>query len=117
MLLRRKLRIIKTYFIVNDHAKLRVIFGELLAEVQRIKSEGDFEAGKALVEDYGVIIDHDLHKEVLARWKKLNIAPYAGFIQPQLNAITKDNEIIDVEITYPEDFAGQMLWYKNNYSI
>lgn len=113
----KKIKDNKTYFIVNDHAKLRVIFGELLAEVQRIKSEGDFEAGKALVEDYGVIIDHDLHKEVLTRWEKLNIAPYAGFIQPQLNAVTKNDEIIDVEITYPEDFAGQMLWYKNNYSI
>ena len=113
----KKIKDNKTYFIVNDHAKLRVIFGELLAEVQRIKSEGDFEAGKALVEDYGVSIDYDLHKEVLTRWEKLNIAPYAGFIQPQLNAITKGNEIIDVEITYPEDFAEQMLWYKNNYSI
>ncbi len=107
----------KTYFIVNDHNKLRELFGKLLAEVQRIKSEGDYNAGKNLVENYGVKIDYDLHKEVLERWNKLNIAPYSGFIQPQLETIYSNDIISDVKISYPDDFGKQMLWYKENYSI
>ncbi len=107
----------KTYFVVNDHQKLRDIFGDLLAEVQRIKSEGDYQAGKELVEDYGVKVDYDLHKEVLDRWKKLNIAPYAGFINPMLKPIFKEGSIIDIQIEYPEDFGEQMLNYSENYSI
>ena len=107
----------KSYFIVNDHIKLRELFGILLAEVQRIKSEGDYEAGKNLVENYGVKVDFNLHKEVLERWNKLKIAPYAGFIQPQLEAIYQNEEITDVKISYPEDFKKQMIWYGENYSI
>ncbi|RLD45200.1 MAG: dihydrofolate reductase [Bacteroidetes bacterium] len=107
----------KTYFIVNDHQKLREIFGELLAEVQRIKSEGDYEAGKNLVENYGVKIDYKLHKEILERWKKLNIASYAGFINPKLTAIYDNDEILDVKINYPMEFAEQMMEYSEDFSI
>ena len=113
----KKIKDNKTYFVVNNHEKLRELFGDLLAEVQRIKSEGDYEAGKALVENYGVKIDYKLHEEVLERWNKLNIAPYAGFIQPQLYAEYNNDDIVDVKIEYPMDFAKQMLWYKENFSI
>lgn len=113
----RKIKDNKTYFVVNDHNKLRELFGELLAEVQRIKSEGDYEAGKNLVENYGVKVEYDLHKEVLERWKKLNIAPYAGFINPELKAIYKNKNIVDVEIHYPDDFAKQMMHYSKEYSF
>ena len=116
-ILERKVKDGKTFFIVNDHQKLRELFGDLLAEVQRIKSEGDFEAGKNLVENYGVKVDYDLHKEVLDRWEKLNIAPYSGFINPQLKPIISHGEIADVIIEYPEDFSEQMLHYAENYSI
>lgn len=102
----------KTYFNINDYEKLRVLFGQLLREVQTIKSEGDFEAGKALVENYGVKVDQDLHKEVLERAAKLNIAPYGGFINPKLVAITDaEGNITDVKIEYPESFEEQMLEY------
>ncbi len=107
----------KTYFIVNDHQALRILFGELLAEIQRIKSEGDYEAGKALVENYGVKIDFDLHQEVLNRWKKLNIAAYAGFINPKLKPLLKEDKIIDIAIEYPKDFTLQMLEYSEKYSL
>src|SRR6185503_3307512 len=78
----------KTFFVVNDYDMLRTLFGQLLREVQRIKSEGDYKAGSALVETYGVKVDPQLHKEILDRYAKLNIAPYRGFIQPHLNAVT-----------------------------
>jgi len=107
----------KTYFVVNDHIKLRELFGELLAEVQRIKSEGDYEAGKNLVENYGVKIDYNIHKEVLERWKMLNIASYAGFINPKLEAIYDNDKIIDVRIEYPMDFSEQMMEYSKDFSI
>jgi dipeptidyl-peptidase-3 len=107
----------KTYFVVNDHNKLRNLFGELLAEVQRIKSEGDYEAGKNLVENYGVKVDYDLHKEVLERWEKLNIAPYAGFINPELKAIYNGDEISDIIVNYPDNFSKQMLHYSKEYSL
>jgi dipeptidyl-peptidase-3 len=107
----------KTYFKVNDHQKLRVLFGELLAEVQRIKSEGDFAAGKALVENYGVQIDYEIHKEVLQRWEKLNIAPYSGFINPVLLAHENEGKISEIEIIYPMSFSEQMLYYSANYSV
>lgn len=107
----------KTYFVVNDHNKLRELFGELLKEIQRIKSEGDYAAGKNLVENYGVKIEYDLHKEVLERWKKLDIAPYAGFINPELKAVYKNKEIVDVKINYPQDFTTQMLHYSKEYSL
>jgi dipeptidyl-peptidase-3 len=107
----------KTFFVINDFAKLRNLFGQLLKEVQRIKSEGDYEGGKKLVEDYGVKVDPTLHKEVLERYAKLNLAPYAGFINPEYTLIEKNGEIIDVKIDYPMDFAGQMLKYSKQYSF
>ena len=108
----------KTYFEINDYNKLQSIFGELLREVQRIKSEGDYEACQALVEGYGVKVDQNIHKEVLARVKKLNIAPYGGFINPKM-VPTKDNtgEIVSIEMTYPDDFTTQMLDYAKRYSF
>lgn len=108
----------KTYFNINDYTKLRVLFGELLKEIQRIKSEGDFEAGKALVENYGVKVDQDLHKEVLERVKPLDIAPYSGFVNPVLVPVKNDSgEIIDIKIEYPKSFIEQMLEYGKNYSF
>lgn len=107
----------KTYFVVNDYAKLRVLFGDLLKEIQRIKSEGDFNAGKNLVENYGVKVDQTLHKEVLDRYAKLNIAPYAGFINPRLVPVMEGDKIIDVKVEYPSDFKTQMLYYAKNHSF
>ncbi len=108
----------KTYFVINDYGQLRKLFGQLLRELQRIKSEGDFAAGQSLVENYGVKVDQKLHEEVLARVKKLNIAPYGGFINPVLVPVEDEvGEIIDIEVTYPDDFTGQMLYYAKNYSF
>ncbi len=107
----------KTYFVINDYEKLRGIFGELLAEIQRIKSTGDYEAGKALIETYGVKVDPKLHKEVLERYATLGIAPYSGFIQPKLVPIYLGEELIDVMVEYPLSFADQMLYYADNYSF
>lgn len=107
----------KTYFVVNDYDKLRKLFGELLRELQRIKSQGDFKAGQALIENYGVKIDQALHKEVRDRYAKLNIAPYAGFIQPKLVPVMKGTTIKDVKIEYPENFTGQMLEYGKQYGL
>lgn len=105
----------KTYFTVNDYEKLRSLFGQLLKEMQRIKSEGDFNAGKNLVETYGVKVDPELHKEVLERYSKLNIAPYGGFINPKLTPVMDEGKIVDVKAEYPEDFTEQMLYYGKNY--
>ena len=107
----------KTYFVINDYLKLRVLFGELLKEIQRIKSQGDYKAGKALIENYGVKVDQALHKEVLDRYKKLAMAPYQGFIQPKLTPVMKDGKISDVKIEYPNNFTNQMLEYSKNYSF
>lgn len=108
----------KTYFKVNDYEALRTLFGELLKEIQRIKSEGDYEAGKNLVENYGVKVDQALHKEVLERFKPLNIAPYSGFINPVLTPVTdKDGNITDIKIEYPSSFVEQMLYYDANYNF
>lgn len=107
----------KTYFVVNDYDKLRALFGQLLAEVQRVKSEGDYEAGKALVEGYGVKVDPKLHAEVKARYEALKIAPYAGFIQPKLVPVMEGDEITDVKIEYPSDFATQMLEFAEAHSF
>jgi dipeptidyl-peptidase-3 len=108
----------KTYFEINDYKKLQYIFGELLREVQRIKSEGDYDACQALVEGYGVKVDQDIHKEVLARVEKLNIPPYGGFINPKLVPTTNEaGEITSIEVTYPDDFTKQMLDYAKNYSF
>ena len=107
----------KTYFVVNDYAKLRVLFGDLLREIQRIKSEGDFEAGKALVETYGVKVNQELHKEILERNSKFKSAPYSGFINPVLILVTdKEGNITNVKITHPKSFSSQMLHYAKKYT-
>lgn len=106
----------KTYIKINDYGKLRGLFGKLLAEVQRIKSEGDYEAGRMLVEKYAVKVDPKLHNEVLARYAKLNIAPYKGFVNPVYKAEIKDGDITDVTIDYTEGYADQMLRYSKDYS-
>ena len=108
----------KTYFTIRDYGKLRHLFALLLAEVQRIKSEGDFEAGKALVEQYGVKVDTRLHREVLERYRKLGLAPYGGFVNPVLEAVRDaQGRIEDVELYYVEDFASQMMAYARAYSF
>ena len=107
----------KTYIRINDYEKLRELFGKLLAEIQRIKSEGDYAAGKKLVEDYAVRLDRNLHKEILDRYAKLNIAPYKGFVNPVYEAVTdKDGNITDVKISYKENYIDQMLRYSRDYS-
>jgi len=108
----------KTYVKINDYGKLRQLFGKLLAEVQRIKSEGDFDAGKKLVESYGVIVDQILHAEVLERYKKLNIAPYKGFVNPEFVPILDaKGEITDVKVNYVTDYAKQMLRYSKEFGF
>ena len=107
----------KTYFRINDYQKLRILFGELLAEIQRIKSEGDYEAGAALVENYGVKVDYDLHKELLERYAKLNRAVFAGFVNPELVPVMENGEIMDVKVEYPDDYTKQMLKYGEEYSF
>jgi dipeptidyl-peptidase-3 len=106
----------KTYFVINDFQKLRSLFGQLLAEVQRIKSEGDYKAGKKLVETYGVKVDPELHKEVLERFKKINLAPYSGFVNPEYTVTEKNGEITDIKVNYVDDFSKQMLKYSKEYS-
>lgn len=108
----------KTYVRVNDYDALRKLFGKLLAEVQRVKSEGDFEGARRLVEDYGVKVDPELHKEVRARYEKLGISPYKGFINPVYKATTdKDGNITDVSVEYGESYEHQMLRYSQDYSF
>ncbi len=107
----------KTYLVVNDYQKLRKLFGELLKEVQRIKSEGDYEAAKNMIETYAVQIDLVLHEEVKDRFKKLNIAPYSGFINPEFKPVYEKDEIIDVVIEYPDSFTEQNLKYSKKYSF
>ncbi|MGN6266945.1 MAG: dipeptidyl-peptidase 3 family protein [Ginsengibacter sp.] len=107
----------KTYVKINDYNKLRELFGRLLREIQRIKSQGDYEAGKNLIETYGVKVDPALHKEVLARYKKLNIKPYKGFIQPKLVPVMDGDKIADVKIEYPTNFFDQMIEYGKNHSF
>ena len=101
----------KTYFMIHDYEGLRCLFGELLAEVQRIKSEGDFKAARTLIETYGVKVDSSLHGEVLERYRKLGVAPYAGFINPVYKPVMNEGAIVDVKIEYPDDFLSQMLAY------
>jgi len=107
----------KTYYKINNYDRLRELFGELLSEVQRIKSEGDYEAGKDLVENFGIRFDRGLHKEVLERYAKLNLAPYSGFINPVYKLVEKDGEITDVVITYPHNYIEQMMYYSKEYSF
>ena len=107
----------KTYFVINNYEKLRVLFGKLLREIQRIKSEGDYEAGKNLIENYGVKVDQELHIEVLRRNAKFTSAPYSGFINPELVPVfNESNEITDIKITQPKDFATQMIDYAKKYT-
>lgn len=106
----------KTYFVVNDFEKLRELFGKLLREIQRIKSEGDFKAGSTLVETYGVKVDQKIHDEVLARHRALKINPYSGFVNPRYLPVMENGQIVDVKIDYSEDYISQMLRYSNDYS-
>ncbi len=112
----KKVRDGKTYFVVNDFEKLRDLFAQLLAEVQRIKSEGDFEAGKALVENYAVNIDPELHKEVKERYAALGLKPYGGFLNPTIVPVEKNGEVVDYQIEYAEDYLGQHLEYGRKYA-
>lgn len=107
----------KTYVVVNDFERLRELFGELLREVQRIKSEGDYEAGRQLVENYAVKVDQELHREVLERYAALNIEPYGGFVNPEYEPVVRDGEIVDVKISYPADYVEQMRGYSRDYSF
>jgi dipeptidyl-peptidase-3 len=107
----------KTYFVVNDYEKLRELFGQLLREIQRIKSEGDYEAGKNLVETYGIKVDQELLAEVHKRYEKLDLAPYSGFIQPMLEPVIENGEFKDLKVKYESSFAEQMLRYSKEYSF
>jgi len=108
----------KTYVIVNDYEKLRGLFGELLSEIQRIKSTGDYQAARDIVENYAVKVDPTLHAEVLERYKKLNLAPYKGFVNPKYEVVTDaDGKITNVKVTYDEGYAEQMLRYSKDYSL
>lgn len=106
----------KTFIRINDYQKLRELFGKLLAEIQRIKSEGDYAAGEAMVESYGVKINYDLHQEVLERYAKLNRAVFGGFANPDLVPVLKNGEITDVKIEYPDNYTEQMIQYGKKYS-
>ena len=111
----KKVRDGKTYFVVNDFEALRNLFAELLAEIQRIKSEGDYEAGKALIEKYAINIDPELHKEVLDRYAALELKPYGGFVNPEIVPVEKDGKIVDYKLVYPEDYLQQQLSYGERY--
>jgi len=113
----KKTRDGKTYFVINDYAKLRNLFGTLLKEIQRIKSTGDYEAGKKMVETYAVQINPELHREVLDRFNKLKLAPYGGFMNPQLVPVMEGDNIVDIKVEYPENYVQQMLDYSNNYGF
>jgi len=108
----------KTYIRINDYQQLRRLIAELLAEIQRIKSEGDFESARELVERYAVKVDADLHQEILDRYAKLNLAPYKGFLNPVMRPIEdSDGHIVDVELDYTESYTDQMLRYSRDYSV
>jgi dipeptidyl-peptidase-3 len=106
----------KTYVKINDYAKLRTLFGKLLGEIQRIRSTGDYEAGRDLVEKYAVKVDPAIHNEVLERYSHLSIAPYKGFVNPVYTPVLKNGEIVDINISYDEDYINQMLRYSRDYS-
>ena len=106
----------KTFVAINDYEALRTLFAQLLAEIQRIKSEGDYEAAKALVEKYAVKVDSELHAEVLERYRRLNLAPYKGFLNPVMTPVTGDDgDITDISIDYTEGYSEQMLRYSRQY--
>ena len=105
------------YIVVNDFDALRKLFGDMLYEVQRIKSEGDYEAGKALVENYGVTVEPELHKQVRERYYALGIEPYGGFVNPEYTLVEKDGEVVDVVVSYPANYAEQHLHYSKDYSF
>lgn len=107
----------KTYFVINNYERLRKLFGEMLKEVQRIKSQGDYQAGRNLIETYGVKVNEPLREEVSERYLKLGIAPYSGFINPKLRPVEKDGKITDIKVEYPESFLEQMLSYSKEYSF
>jgi dipeptidyl-peptidase-3 len=107
----------KTYVKVNDYNKLRDLFGQLLKEIQRIKSEGDFKAGADLVENYGVKVDQELLREVKERFTKLNVAPYKGFIQPTLVPVIKNGKIVNVTVNYPKNFLKNQLELGKKYGF
>lgn len=107
----------KSYFVINDYDKLRALFGELLREIQRIKSQGDFEAGKKLIEDYAVQVDQAIWREVKDRYATLQTSPYSGFIQPQLTPVMEGEEIVDITISYPKDFTEQMMSFGKEYGF
>lgn len=111
----KKVRDGKTYFVVNDFEALRGLFGDLLAEIQRIKSEGDYAAGKALVEGYGTKVDPVLHKEVKDRYNALGLKPYGGFVNPDIVPVTKHGKVVDYQVVYTDDYLGQMLKYGKEY--
>ena len=113
----KKMRDGKTYFVINDYEKLKEIFGMQLRELQRIKSEGDYDAGKKLVETYAVQVDPELHAEVLKRYESLGIAAYGGFINPKLVPVMEGDKVVDVKVEYPEDFQAQMMYYGSKYSF
>ena len=113
----KKTRDGKTYFVINDYPALRNLFAELLAEIQRIKSEGDYEAGKNLVETYAVNIDPQLHKEVLERYAKLNLKPYGGFVNPDIVPVIKAGKVVDYTLEYTDSFLDQQLKYGRDYSL
>jgi dipeptidyl-peptidase-3 len=107
----------KTYFVINDFEALRGLFGELLAEIQRIKSEGDYAAGKSIVEKYAVKVDPELHKEVKERYNALGLKPYGGFINPEIVPVVENGQVVDYKVEYPSDFVAQHLKYGKEYSF
>ena len=107
----------KTYFVINDFEALRGLFGELLAEVQRIKSEGDYAAGKAIVEKYAVKVDPALHKEVKERYNALGLKPYGGFINPEIVPVVENGQVVSLTLSAPSDFVAQHLKYGKDYSF
>ena len=108
----------KTYVVINDYEKVRELFGELLAEIQRIKSTGDYDAARELVESYAVKVDPELHAEVLERYKKLNLAPYKGFVNPVMKEVKNDKgDVTDIVLDYTEGYTDQMLRYSKEYSF
>ena len=107
----------KIYYEINDYNELRKLFGDLLKEVQRIKSQGDYQAGRDLIENYGVNVDQEIHQQVLARSESLNIPPYNGFINPKLTAVKNESgDVVDITVSYPDDFVKQMLEYGRDHS-